>query len=83
MPFGVAGGFFCPKFFGFEVSFLDDRRSRVDDRTSLVCMIGVGMAGVVLSYRVMFTTLRLARYVYDTSFVSYRRRHGGHGNTLT
>jgi|LauGreDrversion4_1035100.scaffolds.fasta_scaffold336011_1 hypothetical protein len=31
--------------------------SRVDDRTSLVCMIGVGMAGVVLSYRV---TLNMA-----------------------
>ena len=41
------------------------------------------MAGVVLSYRVTLTMLRLARYVHDTSFVSYRRRHGGHGNTLT
>jgi len=79
----MAGGFFSPKFFGFEASSLDDRMSRVDDRTSLVCMIGVGMAGVVLSYRVTLTMLRLARYVHDTSFVSYRRRHGGHGNTLT
>jgi hypothetical protein len=48
-----------------------------------LCRIGVGMAGVVLSYRVTLTVLRLARYVHDTSFVSYRRRHGGHGNTLT
>jgi len=79
----MAGGFFSPKFFDFRVSSFDDRMSRVDDRTSPVCMIGVGMAGVVLSYRVTLTMLRLARYVYDTSFVSYRRRHGGHGNTLT
>ena len=59
MPFGVAGGFFSPKFFDFRVSSFDDRMSRVDDRTSLVCMIGVGMAGVVLSYRVTLNTAAL------------------------
>ena len=32
-----------------------------------LCRIGVGMAGVVLSYRVTLKTLLLARYVYDTS----------------
>jgi len=59
MPFGVAGGFFSPKFFDFRVSSFDDRMSRVDDRTSLVCMIGVSMAGVVLSYRVTLSTAAL------------------------
>ena len=34
--------------------------SRVDDRTSLVCMIGVGMAGVVLSYRVTLNKVNSA-----------------------
>ena len=32
-----------------------------------LCRIGVGMAGVVLSYRVTLKMLDLARYVYDTS----------------
>ena len=32
-----------------------------------LCRIGVGMAGVVLSYRVTLKTLLFARSVYDTS----------------
>jgi len=38
-----------------------------------LCRIGVGMAGVVLSYRVTLKTLLFARSVYDASSL----RNGG------
>ena len=38
-----------------------------------LCRIGVGMAGVVLSYRVTLKMLDLARSVYDASSL----RNGG------
>ena len=38
-----------------------------------LCSIGVGMAGVVLSYRVTLKTLLFARSVYDASSL----RNGG------
>jgi len=38
-----------------------------------LCRIGVGMAGVVLSYRVTLKKIDFARYVYDASSL----RNGG------
>lgn len=47
------------------------------------CRIGVGMAGVVLSYRVTLCVAVFARYVYDASSLRNGGGIAGVGITLT
>lgn len=48
-----------------------------------LCRIGVGMAGVVLSYRVTLCVAVFARYVYDASSLRNGGGIAGVGITLT
>ena len=48
-----------------------------------LCRIGVGMAGVVLSYRVTLKNSGRARYVYDASSLRNGGGIAGVGITLT
>lgn len=78
----MAGGFFSPKIFGFDTSS-STMIGRVVVMIGLaLCRIGVGMAGVVLSYRVTLIRLPQRLAVYDTSSLSNGGGFAGVGNTL-